>query len=140
MTTNPDWFIISEDVHAWDVQIALLHYKKTVEQEEELRSEYKGADLAYQNRDGMYGDFGYQIDQNPPTQSQWTEREGECATPAVLFVDGLDEELAMGLNLSQLEDETQRARETVCPWCNLLTLKRYADCQSCDKPLERNVR
>ena len=43
-------------------------------------------------------------------------------------------------NLWELDDLTQRERETVCHWCHLLTPKQFNDCQACDKPLEYNVR
>jgi hypothetical protein len=43
-------------------------------------------------------------------------------------------------NLWELDDLTQRERETECHWCHLLTPKQFNDCQSCDKPLEYNVR
>jgi hypothetical protein len=58
----------------------------------------------------------------------------EFTPPIVQLVDGgtLD-------NLWELEDYTQRQRETQCKWCNILTPKMFADCQSCDKPLESNV-
>jgi hypothetical protein len=41
--------------------------------------------------------------------------------------------------LWELEDYTQRQRERVCQWCNILTPKIFNDCQSCDKPLENNL-
>jgi hypothetical protein len=40
----------------------------------------------------------------------------------------------------ELQDMRQRARETECQWCHLLTPKQFNDCQACDKPLELNVR
>jgi hypothetical protein len=42
--------------------------------------------------------------------------------------------------LWELEDERQRAREVECNWCHILTPKIFNDCQSCDKPLELNVK
>lgn len=42
--------------------------------------------------------------------------------------------------LWELDDMRQRARETECKWCHLLTPKVFNDCQACDKPLEHNVR
>ena len=59
----------------------------------------------------------------------------EYTAPIVQLVDGgvLD-------NLWELEDYTQYQRETQCQWCNLLTPKMVPDCQSCDKPLESNVK
>ncbi len=42
--------------------------------------------------------------------------------------------------LWELEDYTQRQRERECQWCHILTPKAFNDCQSCDKPLESNVR
>jgi hypothetical protein len=43
-------------------------------------------------------------------------------------------------NLWELQDYTQSQRETECQWCHLLTPKVFNDCQSCDKPLEHNIR
>ena len=40
----------------------------------------------------------------------------------------------------ELDDMRQRARETECQWCHILTPKQFNDCQACDKPLELNVR
>ncbi len=59
----------------------------------------------------------------------------EYTAPIVQLVDGgvLD-------NLWELEDYTQYQRETQCQWCNLLTPKMFPDSQSCDKPLESNVK
>ena len=59
----------------------------------------------------------------------------EFSPPIVQLVDGgvLD-------NLWELEDYTQYQRETQCQWCNLLTPKMFNDCQSCDKPLENNIK
>jgi hypothetical protein len=59
----------------------------------------------------------------------------EYLPPIVHLVDGGTYE-----ELWELEDATQRARETQCPWCNILTPKIFNDCQVCDKPLESNVR
>lgn len=58
----------------------------------------------------------------------------EYSPPIVQLIDGgtLD-------NLWELEDYTQYKRETKCKWCNILTPKMFADCQSCDKPLENNL-
>lgn len=42
--------------------------------------------------------------------------------------------------LWELDDMRQRAREVECNWCHILTPKAFNDCQSCDKPLEHNVR
>lgn len=58
----------------------------------------------------------------------------EFSPPIVQLVDG-----GVYEELWELEDYTQRQRETQCKWCNILTPKMYADCQSCDKPLESNV-
>jgi len=59
----------------------------------------------------------------------------EFSPPIVQLVDGgvLD-------NLWELDDYTQRQREKQCQWCNLLTPKMFNDCQSCDKPLENNIK
>lgn len=64
----------------------------------------------------------------------------EYAPTSVKIEDGLTEESLLHLNLQELEDETQRAREVECPWCHLMTPKQFNDCQDCDKPLELNVR
>jgi hypothetical protein len=59
----------------------------------------------------------------------------EYLQPIVFIADGGEVD-----NLWELEDATQRARETECQWCHILTPKLYNDCQSCDLPLESNVR
>ena len=58
----------------------------------------------------------------------------EFTDPIVQLQDG-----GVYEELWELEDYTQRQRETQCKWCNILTPKMYADCQSCDKPLKSNV-
>ena len=68
------------------------------------------------------------------------EFRNEFADPSHKLQDGMDEELALHLSLSELDDETQRKREVECPWCHLLTPKQFNDCQDCDMPLESNVR
>lgn len=78
--------------------------------------------------------------QTNPSGHDWTERDGEFASPSHKLVDGMDEELAMHLSLGELDDETQRKREVECPWCHLLTPKQFNDCQDCERPLESNVR
>jgi hypothetical protein len=65
----------------------------------------------------------------------WTDRDGEFKSPIVFLQDGGEYE-----ELWELDDERQRARETECQWCHILTPKAFNDCQSCDKPLENNVR
>jgi hypothetical protein len=65
----------------------------------------------------------------------WTDRDGEYKLPVVLLQDG-----GIYEELWELDDERQRARETECQWCHILTPKAFNDCQSCDKPLENNVR
>jgi hypothetical protein len=70
-----------------------------------------------------------------PSGHDWTDREGEYKLPIVFLQDG-----GVYEELWELEDMTQRARETECQWCHILTPKMYNDCQSCDKPLEGNVR
>ena len=70
-----------------------------------------------------------------PSGHDWTDREGEFKTPTVSLQDG-----GVYEELWELEDMTQRARETECQWCHILTPKMFNDCQSCDKPLESNVR
>ena len=59
----------------------------------------------------------------------------EFKEPVVQLQDG-----GVYEELWELEDERQRARETECQWCHILTPKAFNDCQSCDKPLENNVR
>ena len=70
-----------------------------------------------------------------PSGHDWTERDGEFKPPIVQLVDGGTYE-----ELWEMEDATQRARETECIWCHILTPKIFPDCQVCDKPLESNVR
>jgi hypothetical protein len=65
----------------------------------------------------------------------WTDRDGEYKLPIVTLQDG-----GVYEELWELDDERQRARETECQWCHILTPKAFNDCQSCDKPLENNVR
>lgn len=65
----------------------------------------------------------------------WTDRDGEYKLPIVQLQDG-----GVYEELWELDDERQRARETECQWCHILTPKAFNDCQSCDKPLELNVR
>jgi hypothetical protein len=59
----------------------------------------------------------------------------EFLPPIAQLIDGGEFE-----ELWELDDMIQRARETECQWCHLLTPKVFNDCQSCDKPLELNVR
>ena len=59
----------------------------------------------------------------------------EFLPPIVQLADG-----GVYEELWELEDYTQAQRETECRWCNILTPKIFNDCQSCDKPLETNVR
>lgn len=59
----------------------------------------------------------------------------EYTQPIVQLQDG-----GVYEELWELDDMRQRARETECQWCHILTPKAFNDCQSCDKPLEGNVR
>ena len=59
----------------------------------------------------------------------------EFLPPIAQLIDG-----GVYEELWELEDQRQRAREVECKWCHILTLKIYNDCQTCDKPLEHNVR
>ena len=70
-----------------------------------------------------------------PSGHEWTDRDDEFLPPIYHMEDGgvLD-------NVWEIEDQMQRSRETQCQWCHLLTPKMYNDCQSCDHPLESNVR
>ena len=70
------------------------------------------------------------IDKDDP----WLLRR-EYIPPIVQLQDGGEYE-----ELWELDDERQRARETECRWCHLLTPKQFNDCQACDKPLENNLR
>lgn len=75
-----------------------------------------------------------------PSNHDWTDRDGEFMEPIVKLQDGLDPDLAIGLNsVEMLEDYAQSKREQECHWCHLLTPKMYNDCQACDKPLEHNL-
>lgn len=65
----------------------------------------------------------------------WEDTRREYLEPVVSLQDG-----GVYEELWELDDERQRARETQCPWCNILTPKIFNDCRSCDKPLENNVR
>ena len=58
----------------------------------------------------------------------------EFTPPIVQLIDG-----GVYEELWELDDYTQRTRETQCKWCNILTPKMFNDCQSCDKPLENNL-
>ena len=69
------------------------------------------------------------IDQDDP----WLIRN-EFSAPIVQLIDGGEHE-----EYWELEDYTQRQRETQCKWCNILTPKMFNDCQVCDKPLENNL-
>jgi hypothetical protein len=69
------------------------------------------------------------VDKDDP----WLLRR-EFTPPIVQLQDGGEYE-----ELWELDDERQRARETECRWCHLLTPKQFNDCQACDKPLENNL-
>ena len=70
-----------------------------------------------------------------PSGHDWTDRDGEFKHSTVTLQDG-----GVYEELWELDDERQRARETQCPWCNLLTPKVFNQCQDCDGVLENNVR
>lgn len=81
-------------------------------------------------------------DEEEPSGHDWVSsevvgRDGsireEFAPPTYNILDGgvLD-------NLYELDSMSKR--HTECGWCHLLTPKAFNDCQSCDKPLELNVR
>ena len=59
----------------------------------------------------------------------------EFLPPIAQLMDGGEYE-----ELWELQDTRQRAREVECQWCHILTPKVFNDCQSCDLPLESNVR
>jgi hypothetical protein len=64
----------------------------------------------------------------------WEDTREEYKLPIVQLQDGGEYE-----ELWELEDYTQRMREVQCKWCNILTPKKFNDCQVCDKPLEHNL-
>ena len=119
-------------------------------------SEARVSDLAHELVDegSMQYPRLWLINRPQPSGHDWTESEtvsyiqrdknGEITSityrheftdPIVQITDGGELD-----NLWELDDETQLARETVCQWCHILTPKLYNDCQSCDLPLESNVR
>ena len=59
----------------------------------------------------------------------------EFLPPIAQLIDGGEID-----NLYELEDYAQAKREVQCRWCNILTPRKFNDCQVCDKPLESNVR
>ena len=59
----------------------------------------------------------------------------EFLPPIAQLMDGGEYE-----ELWELQDTRQRDREVECQWCHILTPKVFNDCQSCDLPLESNVR
>lgn len=63
------------------------------------------------------------------------EERSEFLPPIALLTDGGELD-----TLWERFDERQRAREIECHWCHILTPRAFNDCQSCDKPLELNVR
>jgi hypothetical protein len=65
-----------------------------------------------------------------PSGHDWTERDGEYKTPTVTLQDG-----GVFEELWELDDERQRARETECKWCHIMTPKIFNTCQSCDHKL-----
>jgi hypothetical protein len=65
----------------------------------------------------------------------WEDTRNEFTDPTVQLQDG-----GVYEELWELDDQRQRARETECPWCHLMTRKDMNDCQDCDRPLESNVR
>lgn len=69
------------------------------------------------------------VDKDDP----WLVRK-EFTPPIAQLMDGGTHE-----ELWELDDYTQRQRETECRWCHLLTPKVFNDCQACDKPLENNL-
>ena len=105
-------------------------------------SEAKASNLAWQLVDDGNDSYRYGLMYIPllklsgdPSGHDWTDRDGEFLPPIHLISDGGELD-----NLWELEDQTQRNREVVCHWCQLLTPKAFNDCQVCDKPLEANVR
>ena len=65
----------------------------------------------------------------------WEDTRAEYKEPTVSLQDG-----GVYEELWELEDMRQRARETECPWCHIMTPKVFPDCQACDETLESNVR
>jgi hypothetical protein len=100
-------------------------------------SEARVCDLAHELVDEGSIQYPRQwlINRPQPSGHDWTDRDGEFLPPIVLITDGGEVD-----NLWELDDETQRARETECQWCHILTPKMYNQCQTCDQTLEHNVR
>ena len=100
-------------------------------------SEARQTDMAWEIVDE--GNLIYQhtlsFNRKEPSGHDWTDREGEFTEPIVKIQDGGEVD-----NLWELDDMRQAEREQLCFWCQMLTPKMYNDCQSCDRPLERNVR
>jgi hypothetical protein len=82
-----------------------------------------------------------EYDQQPGGQPggghAWTERDGEILEPVVNLSDRLsmDESLGFSFEMVYITD-----KETVCRQCHMATPRMYNDCQTCDSPLESNVR
>ena len=121
-----DW-IASETVGRESLYIISLEIIKTTE----------GTYIDAEGKTREYNENWFHIEEKVVV----TKREedfivrNEYLPPIVQLVDGGVHE-----ELWELDDTRQREREVVCQWCHLLTVKLYNDCQSCDKPLELNVR
>lgn len=70
------------------------------------------------------------IDTDEPVMTR-----NEFLPPIAQLMDGGEYE-----ELWELQDTRQRAREVECQWCHILTPKLFNDCQSCELPLESNVK
>jgi len=134
LNPNQVW---TDDTCAYEIQLAMLEYAQTLEQEAELSQEYRDASIAHEIVDERNEIYPRQwlINRPMPSGHDWTERDGEFLPPIHLIADGGELD-----NLWELDDEIQAKRETECNWCHILTPKQFNDCQACDRPLESNVR
>ena len=100
-------------------------------------AEARASDIAHEIVDERNEIYPRQwlINRPMPSGHDWTERDGEFLPPIHLITDGGELD-----TLWELDDEVQAKRETECNWCHILTPKQFNDCQSCDRPLESNVR
>ena len=153
LNPNQVW---TDDTNAYEIQLAMIEYAQTLDQEAELSQEYRDASIAHEivdERNEIYP-RQWMINRPMPSGHDWTESEtvsyiqrdkqgnitsikyrNEYTEPTVFITDGGELN-----NLLELDDEVQAKRETECNWCHLLTPKQFNDCQSCDRPLESNVR
>ena len=134
LNPNQVW---TDDTNAYEIQLAMIEYAQTLDQEAELSQEYRDASIAHEivdERNEIYP-RQWMINRTMPSGHDWTERDGDFLPPIHLITDGGELD-----TLWELDDEVQAKRETECNWCHILTPKQFNDCQSCDRPLESNVR